>query len=585
MEGHETYTLPDDNYFFYNGNEIHYIINPGGKNEKSCRVTGTKIKIIGIIRNSKSGASLSYKLQFIDFEGKTRHYYVEACKLVSDLKGVTAELAGLGFSVYNQRHFSLLLMEMKNNLTIPKQEAISKLGWNEQELAFTLPYITLKKNTDLTEYYFQKLPSHDVISSSGTLEDYNRHVIPLIKQDNLFIVVAIAGLSTIIQGLSDVENGGIHLYGDSSSGKTTSLQVYASILGSGVDPSVDPMNTSIGRFNATANGVEAKCALHSGIGLALDELGSLSIPSFGALIYDIAGGQGKTVMNRNRESVEPMSWDFIFISTGEQSIQDKILSNGEKSKQGMSVRIADTPISEIDRYSDRDISSDESRTLVESVKVICGKYYGTLGPAFIQYIIDSYIDLEEAKAAIGELITQEKLFLETSIPKKSNEVMRVLTRFALILVTGKLLVKSQLVDITDHEVEYAVQTALSAWIKGTNSLNIEDRGLENIRQYLTNNMHKIADIDNIKNDSEYTYPTNIAGYREGNQYYMLTDEAMEKARGDVDLRIVKKALRDRNHLHLHTATATDKRYKTRKTIPTLGSLSLYIIKGSFINGT
>jgi len=583
MGQHEEYDLPAG--FTFINNAINRIINEGKDNEKLTQVTGSQIKITAISREPISGGALTYHLQFVDFEGTVRTLYVKAKSLIIRLPDVIADLADLGFTIYNQKDFHHLLKIMKNDLSIPHQETISKLGWNDSSLIFTLPYDILKKSSNSTTYYFNNQTNYSAISPCKSLEDYNLNVIPLIKKDNLFTFSLLTGLSTISQGLSDVENGGVHLYGDSSSGKTTALQVFASALGSGSDPSVNPAKSSIGRFNATSNGIEGRCTAHSGIGLAIDELGSLSAPNVGSIIYDFAGGQGKTVMNRNRELVPPETWDLIFESTGEESIEDKILGNGEQLKTGMRVRVADIPISEIDRYGGRVMNSDESRTLVENVKIMCGKYYGTLGPAFIQYIIDSYNDLEEAKAAIGELITQEKLFLETSIPKKSNEVMRVVTRFALILATGKLLVKSQLVDLTNNEVEYAVQTALAAWVKGTNSLNIEDRGLNNIRQYLINNMHKIADIDNIQNDSGYTYPTNIAGYREGNQYYMLTDEAMDKARGDVDLRIVKKALRESCHLHLHKTTAADKRYKTRKTIPNLGPLSLYIIKGSFIHGT
>jgi len=584
MSINETYDLPEDYDFIYEDGKISYIKNPGSRNEKIYPVTGSKVKIINISRESKSGKRLSYTIQFVDFEGKIRTLSIQASRLIEDIKGITAELADLGFDVYNQPLFILLLTTLKDDLSIPKREVISSQGWHDEKLAFTLPYTTLKKSNNTTDYYYLKHDDFSIISPSDSLENYSTQVIQLIKQDRLFIFAAMAALATILQGLSDVESGGIHLYGDSSSGKTTALQVFASIFGSGADPSISPKKSSIGRFNATANGIEAKCVEHSKIGLAIDELGSLLVKNFGALIYDMAGGQGKAVMNRKRDPVEPKTWELIFLSTGEQSIEDKLITNGEKLKAGMSVRIADTPMAEIDRYNGCDVSEEESRKLVESLKVMCSKYHGTLGPAFIQYIIDKYTDLDDAKDAVAKLIAQEKSFLAASIPSKSNVAMRGVTRFALILAAGKLLVQSQLVDLTNDEVESAVQAVLDAWIKGTNSISIEERGLESVRQYINNNMHKIVDISSMTSEL-HSYPSNLAGYRDGNINYFLTEENMAKAIGDVDLFIVKRALRNNNHLHLHKAKESDRRYKTRKTIPGLGSLSLYIIKGSFVHNT
>jgi len=88
--------------------------------------------------------------------------------------------------------------------------------------------------------------------------------------------------------------GGIHLIGKSSNGKTTALQVAASVWGG---PGY------VRAWRATANGLEATAAALNDSLIVLDEISECDPREIGAIIYALANGQGKQGQNGMVEPV------------------------------------------------------------------------------------------------------------------------------------------------------------------------------------------------------------------------------------------------------------------------------------------
>jgi len=547
-------------------------------------VTGSKFEIINLIKNRAGTAGSGYRLRITDYDGGEHIVDILAKDLLKNRLDILSDFIDKGFEIISYKYFLIFIREIRRLLEVTTIISTNRQGWDANTLAFNFVDKTFKKEDDPDEYVFQGEQGKvvPITAMQGTLKEYQEHVIPIIKQDAVFVVSLCAALSNIIHGLSDIENGGLLFFGDSSTGKTTALQVFASVYGFAGDPGQSADNGFISRFNATKNGMEARCVLHNSIGMAIDELGSYTGRDFGSVIYDFSGGQAKTVMNSARKLVESSRWEFIFVASGEESIKEKVLSSGQPLKTGMSVRIADIPIELMDRYYGQPPSSEATRQLVENTKKVCSEYYGSLGPSFIELIISSYADKEEAKADIKDRLDIEKELL--AIEGMSGEVGRVIARFALLQTAGKMAIEGGLIDISEEEVEFSIKTAINAWVEGSKSISNADRGLDNIRDFLFKNIHKFFSLDKsrIVTNSPQSYPPGLLGYKK-NGNFLLLEDTLKKAAGDVDLRIVKKALRDRGLLYLHKADSKDKRYKVRQVIPGVGKLPFYAIKESFVN--
>jgi uncharacterized protein (DUF927 family) len=143
-----------------------------------------------------------------------------------------------------------------------------------------------------------------------------------------------------------MEGGGFHLYGGSSKGKTPAAQLAASVWGCGADPAEAPGVAYVRKWNATANAVEAIAADHCDGLLVLDEVGEAQAHDMGRLIYQLAGGQGKSRLSRDTALRAPGTWRVLVFSTGEAPVQDVIEGAGRKARGGQLVRMVDIPAAE-----------------------------------------------------------------------------------------------------------------------------------------------------------------------------------------------------------------------------------------------
>ena len=87
--------------------------------------------------------------------------------------------------------------------------------------------------------------------------------------------------------LAGQEGGGVNFFGQSSRGKTTLLQIAASVWGRGASPGY------VRAWRATANGLEGAAASANDTALVLDELGQVEAREAAAALYSLSNGGGK----------------------------------------------------------------------------------------------------------------------------------------------------------------------------------------------------------------------------------------------------------------------------------------------------
>ena len=172
----------------------------------------------------------------------------------------------------------------------------------------------------------------------------------LATEGAMFAVVA--GLSSALVGVlrqfEDIDNILIHLYGDSSKGKSTFLKLALSCWGK---PNEAPL---FSEWNSTVNAIYALLADNKGIAIGLDEASSIKC-DYSTLIYHLAHGRDKAKCNKDSSLRELHEWSTTIISTAEESLiakTDKI--NGIRARCfelfGLSVTLNAEHAEEINSY-------------------------------------------------------------------------------------------------------------------------------------------------------------------------------------------------------------------------------------------
>lgn len=110
-------------------------------------------------------------------------------------------------------------------------------------------------------------------------------------------------------------NFAVHLYGPSSRGKSTGLEIAASIYG---NPATDDPAAFSGQWLATGNALEAMAEARTDVALCLDEAGMMTDPAAREdAVYRLCAGHGKGRLDRSAAMRSSRAWRTVVISSGE----------------------------------------------------------------------------------------------------------------------------------------------------------------------------------------------------------------------------------------------------------------------------
>jgi len=119
--------------------------------------------------------------------------------------------------------------------------SVERLGWldgPDPPLVFALPtdivaHTTMEAITYQPERYS---PSSGTLHAQSSLEAWRYEVAAPCAGNDLLTVAICVALAAPLLKPARLDGGGFHLYGGSSRGKTTALQVAISVWGCGADP-------------------------------------------------------------------------------------------------------------------------------------------------------------------------------------------------------------------------------------------------------------------------------------------------------------------------------------------------------------
>jgi len=409
-------------------------------------------------RNS-DGGEWGYQLEFCDPKGKRKTWVLPSRMLAGDGTEYRSQLAGLGFeSPQNMRERKLLTEYI---LTRPQDifaRTVKRIGWHDDRGAFVLPGEVIQ-HEDSESVYLQSDGEPDTsFRSKGTLDAWRTSVAALaVGNSRLMFAMSCAFAGPLLEP-SQQAGGGYHLRGDSTEGKTTALRMAASVWGA---------PAFVQTWRATDSALEWVCASRCDTFLPLDELKEIEATKIGACAYMLANGMGKGRSNQGAANRPRHEWRVLFLSTGEISVQDHIREGNGKVHAGQEVRVPDIPsnagaglgIFEA-LHNDADGAAFAKRLGNET-----RENYGHAGPAFVRWLFERADQLSDG---IREKVKRAGEALAP--PGASQQVMRVVDRFALVAVAGELATKAGLTGWSKGDATEAARTCLNSWVDSRGGL-------------------------------------------------------------------------------------------------------------------
>lgn len=440
-----------------------------GVGEERTRIGNhlTPIARVDSIDGDKAGVHL----EFVDRVGKIRHWTIDAADLVGDGIEVLRELARRGYK-FKRKYRSKLLDYLNDLDALPSDEYVfsDKTGWVGAD--FLLPGKTYG-NEFLRFREIEPTPENDLVHCKGTLEGWKANVAAKCEGNSRLIFALGTAFAAPLLSIVSLESGGFHLAGMSSSGKTTTFQVAASVAGLKTLP----------LWNTTSNGLEATATAFNHQCMPIDEIRQCDAREVGKVAYMLGNGQGKGRMRRNLTRSAPKTWQLLFLSGGETTMREYLLCAGVRVVGGQEVRMPDVPavpaglengvFETIHEYSD---AGRFATDLEHAAREHCG------------WALDDYLKqlVETRKGDLNvDALLRTRLVELTNwlIGEESDAVIcRVAKRFGVVLLGLELAHAYNLLPFDAEQCYWAVQTLFIDWINargGAGSIEVK-QALERI---------------------------------------------------------------------------------------------------------
>lgn len=328
---------------------------------------------------------------------------------------------------------------------------VDRVGWHDD--VFVLPHKQIgQSSSDLIVYQANNaLANH--YQSRGTLEQWRSNVAQLAENHSLLAFSLCTAFAGQLLDPLNQQGGGFHIKGGSSKGKSTALNLASSVWG-------NPKNF-YRTWRATGNNLEHTAYMHNDGFLVLDEIGEIANPKeLGNIVYMLANGMGKGRMTKQITAKPMHQWKVIFLSSGEKSLKDIMSEQGQKTKLGQEIRLADIDIdqSEYGIFDSIDFAEDAPKQAIELSKRMAD-CYGVAGIAWLEYLTSNKGErMDEAR----ELLDQYRQVL--TVNQSQGHIVRVANYFALVATAGELATKANITGWKTGTAFNAVQKVFNQWL-------------------------------------------------------------------------------------------------------------------------
>ena len=439
----------------------------------------------------------------------------------SDLRG---ELYSMGV-LMDISSRNMLAMYLQHKAPGRWVQCALQTGWVASTAfkAFVLPDVAIgPKAIDVT--YQSGERGAEEYTVAGTLRGWQSGVAALAVGNPLLALALSAAFAGPVLARCNAESGGIHLIGDSSTGKTTAIEAACSVWGG---PNFKRS------WRATSNGLEGTAALFNDSLLALDEISECDPRQVGEVVYMLGNGRGKQRAGRSGSARPVMRWRSSVLSTGERSIATTMTEGGHRVKAGQSVRLLDVPAQRTHGAWDNLHQFDTGTAFSDALKMQAATHYGHAGRAFLEELTrDHDTNFSEALDAIKALPAFQA-------PGGEGQAKRAAARFAVLALAGELATDYGVTGWPAGSATEAAGVGFAAWLalRGGVSQGNSERGqiVERVTSFIERHGDsRFSDADDTDAQRALLVRDRAGWYRstgEGRNYLFTSDGLREALKG------------------------------------------------------
>lgn len=445
VDGDGRFELYHDGLFFVRYN----LDDPANITYKSKSFVCSPIEVIAKTRDTSSG-TWGRLLQWHDDDNILHQWSMPLSLLQGDAREYRRELASQGLSITtNPKQRSYLDTYIQNYPIHKRALCVDKLGWHDKQ--YILANGSIGGDDKQITVYQSANAINSTLAQQGTLAQWRDNLCkPLAEQSRFVFSIACAFAGQLLELLDD-DGGGFHILGSSSMGKSLSLKTAASVWGK--------PDSYTKTWRSTDNALEGTASEYNDSFLPLDEVSECDPKIIGKSSYMLANGQGKgrsTTTGHNRIA---KTWRIIFLSNGEESLQNLMAQAGQKTNAGIEVRIA-----HIDADAGKGLKTFDSLVLAKTgaaqadkIKELSYSYYGSAGIAWLEHITnDKAATTATARSLVSDFMSH--------YPQLAPQAHRVAKRFAIVAAAGEMATSADITGWQAGQATAAVMTCLDNWL-------------------------------------------------------------------------------------------------------------------------
>jgi putative DNA primase/helicase len=363
----------------------------------------------------------------------------------SDLRG---ELLAMGVEI-DPFARNMLGVYLQDKAPKRRIQCALQTGWSNTEFkAFVLPDTVIGPQGAGVAYQSGERGIEEY-TTAGTLAGWQAGTAAMAVGNPLLVLALSAAFAGPVLARCNAESGGIHLIGDSSTGKTTAIEAACSVWGG---PNFKRS------WRTTGNGLEGAAALFNDSLLALDEISECDPRQVGEVVYMLGNGRGKQRAGRTGSARAVARWRSSVLSTGERSIATTMTEGGHRVKAGQSVRLLDVPAQRTFGAWDNLHQFDTGTAFSDALKIEAATHYGHAGRAFLEKLTRDH------DVSFSDALDTIKAMPEFQAPGGEGQAKRAAGRFAVLALAGELATGYGITGWAEGDAIKAAGVGFAAWL-------------------------------------------------------------------------------------------------------------------------
>ncbi len=448
----------------------------------------------------ETGGSWGLLLRWTDRDQQQHQWAMPRKLLHADGNAIASELEDAGLSVATgKRHHDLLKSLLSQIKTPNRMRCVNRSGWHQTEcgMVYVLPSggaFGPGASGVILQSEKASPGGGQASQTRGTLKEWQDNIGALaVGNDRMTLFISSAFASSMLY-IGTEPSGGIHLYGKSQDGKTTTLAVASSVWGRG------DSSGQIRTWRATANGFEGVVSETCDALLALDEIGQADAREVGEVIYMLANEAGKARANRDGSARARRTWRTLFLSTGEVPLATKMQERGNRAMAGQDVRLLSLPANAGGQYGVfQNLHNHKSAAAFAThLREASRTYYGTPARAFLDRLTKAWAT--DSKGLMDFLTKHRNEFEKWDLLKAADgQVLSIARRFALIAAAGELGVEYGVLPWPKGEATKAAKASFRSWLtaRGGTGAGEDVAALSMVRKFIE--LHDESRFTTIEN--------------------------------------------------------------------------------------